>query len=292
MINKNYPFPLFSLNIAPPATAPEGHYFVPTEAGDLVVPKSLRDRGRGYNSALCKAGVETALAALARYSGVFADYGLTPEWGDNMRHWVAELDRFEAGRVALREERRASAAKVRQQALRGRELWHAVVVFARLAGYVGFTQRKTLPQESYQAAEVLQGLLARMRTPEVQSNLYLTGLSAKVVNELDGIVAEIMTTKGAHDVLVQRHAALGGAILVVRSALVGDLSRFAQIAAIALPRSHAAPLQLQHLLPNWRRESSSAKTWARITEERKASAKALHDQRRRALEHAESEGRL
>lgn len=52
----------------------------------------------------------------------------------------------------------------------------------------------------------------------------------------------------------QRYREITGRLTVLRSALLGDLGLLCKAAALVLPREEAAALQMQRLLPPWRRQ--------------------------------------
>ena len=91
--------------------------------------------------------------------------------------------------------------------------------------------------------------------PALLARLQANGLDEGLRAEMAQLSAVLSRVGEVREQNAERNRCIAGELLVIRAGLFGDLSRFSQIAAITVPRPHAAPLKLQNLLPLWRRSS-------------------------------------
>lgn len=252
MIEKGYPFPLYSLQLGHPADA---YHFIRTTHGPLVAAPPLLRRAMAIRSAACQIAVATVLEAQQQHSEVLGRRGLTEAWARSLAYWAERLAACEQARAANLRERQQTQEDVLGQVERGRELWHAVVVLSRLAGVVGITTGVAVPREPQALGEALRGLEERIAPPALLARLQANGLDEGLRAEMAQLSAVLSRVGEVREQNAERNRCIAGELLVIRAGLFGDLSRFSQIAAITVPRPHAAPLKLQNLLPLWRRSS-------------------------------------
>lgn len=256
MTDKGYDFPLHSLDLMRDGSllAAQARCAIAVPQGLLVVPPALHARGVRVTTAACETAVAAGLAVHAPHVSHLASFGLDLAWATNMRHWCARMQGEERAAVGLRTEGRLTSAALQDLVERGQRAWVRLSLSARLCGKAGLVTRGKAPRARLQLLDVLGQ--AAERADEHAAALAEHGYGATQRAELRALIAALAQAHESsqeHSYQAQRHADM---LMVMRGALLGDLSRLSQAAPTILPHVEARALRMGRLLP--RRRATAA----------------------------------
>lgn len=89
MVEKGYPFPLYSLDVLGAGQAPldEERYALPAAAGRLVIAPALRRRGEEVGTAACEELAALGLSRQRLGAAPLSALGFDGDWAAGLRYW-------------------------------------------------------------------------------------------------------------------------------------------------------------------------------------------------------------
>jgi hypothetical protein len=248
MHDKGYGFPLYSLDLIAEEAAPadEPRYFYRVPEGRLVVRPALRRRAGDVPTGRVDDAVAVALSRHGLHPHAFARHGFTEAWARGMAHWR----RLMIDQQRLRHTRQAEldlANEARRELMRrAQRMWGRLSLASRLAGLPGMVLRGRAPQAGAALCAALEQAAARAR--EHEAPLARHGFAAEEQAGLASLLSALRTSlsSGREPAWKKEEAACG--LVVLRAALLGDVSLFVQAAPEVLLPAHLPALRMQRLL--------------------------------------------
>jgi hypothetical protein len=249
MLDKGYPFPLYSFDLLLPGGEPEDdpRYAIAIPGGRLVVRAALRKRAMNISTASCQEAVAVALGHHQVALAAFAEHGFSAAWADSLRHWEGRLREHEGQRSRLSHlldeltrERRALLAAAR-------ELWGRLRVATELAGIGGAVVRGSPPGRELELCDALSGALGRLAAPSVPALLARNGFPQALIDQLTSVAARLPASRRQADGLAQARQRESDALVAIRAALLGDVARLCKVAPYVLLPEARRPLNVERL---------------------------------------------
>jgi hypothetical protein len=247
MIDKGYPFPLFSLDLVPPGSAPEDdpRYAIPAGGGLLTVPAALRRRAADISSAACQEAVAVALTHHRVALPQFSAHGLTEAWAMSLRHWAERLRQHEARRHRLAQESADHLTLQRGTVAQVRELWGRLRLASELAGIGGAIVAGPAPRGELHLIDALPGVLTRLSG--LADRLAGSGFPQPLIDQLGQAAAYLPQARQQTEALARARQHESDLIVAVRAALLGDISRLCKVAPHVLLPHERRPLVVERL---------------------------------------------
>ena len=254
MMNKGYDFPLYSLELVhdPSALSDEPRYTIEVPQGLLVVRPALRRRAACTTTSVCDTAVETALSHHYTHIEGFSSFGLDADWAQHMRHWQQRLLAEDEAAAPILVDARLGSQQLAGLVQQGQKMWSRLSLCAKLAGKAGLVVSGRAPEDRVKLIDALA--LAQQRAQDQAPALAQHGFGPTEMALLQNIITAL---REGHDQSArlgfqrQRHS---DTAVVIRGALLGDLSRLAKIGPQVLLPAQAAALLVQRLVPRRRHQ--------------------------------------
>lgn len=248
MEDKGYQFPLHSLDLINDSSQllHEPRYCIPVPQGRLVVRKELRVRGMKVGTEVCDQAVCTALAYHEKEAAGFAAFRLDAAWTESMRAWRERMIDRDFRGLSLQTDRRLGTERLQALAKEGRGVWARLSLCARLCGLSGVLIQGRAPRARLKLADALGEAAGRAR--EYAEPLARCGFGPAQQEQVRALIAALSEEHrqaGERRWQQQRHRDV---LVVVRGALLGDLSLFSEVALQVLGPEAAQAVQVQRLL--------------------------------------------
>ncbi len=254
MLNKGYDHPLHSLDLLPMgADLPDGPRYTFPWANDtrLVIRPELRRRAEDLTTTTVAQAVDEALGYHAVAVAGFAEHDLGEDWAESMVYWTGRLLDADQERLTWDALGREQGHLLGGLLARGRRLWVRLALAVRLGGIdvAMVPARGRAPRAVLTFIDALQQAGRAAREPVWAARLAAAGFGPLQQADLADVVARLDAARLeriAHEDVMQVTA---GRVVVLRGALMGDLSRLCVVAPHVLLPEQARALTVRRLLP-------------------------------------------
>lgn len=246
MDRPGYPHALASLLLCRSAAqAPEPRYVLPVPAGLLYVEPVLRRRASKWGSGACQRAVLDVFAHHHGNEALLGPVGFDRGWALALAHWLAQLQGL-TEREQAEEERRREAAQRWDRAQHDTATeWRHLHVAAHSAGYRGTPLTRPLPRRQQDVDTRLEDALQRLADGDLRERLALFGYKDPQRAALQQVRLDRRSARALLEEAERDRQLLQDQIIVLRGALLGEVTRFSKLARKLLPRDSARQLLVQ-----------------------------------------------